>query len=317
MEQDWIESIGCGKFDRISENAVLKMDDCIQAMKCIESETVDACITDPPYFIDGMGCDWDAGKVNEKIEQSKLVHSIPIRMKFDPQQGKDLQTFIGKVSTEVFRILKPGGFYIGFSQGRLYHRMAVAVEDCGFEIRDMLAWKRKGYAKAFSQEHFIRQMDAEDAEKERLLKSLEGRKTPQLAGTFEPIVLAQKPKCGTFVENWMRYGVGLIDASQTLDGGFPSTIMDVPKPSKAERNGCGHPTMKPVKLMRHLVGIFAPRNGIVIDPFLGSGSTGIACLNTSRRFIGIEACDAYFNEARKRMLDSIQTDRDAFCGLIQ
>ena len=63
-----------------------------------------------------------------------------------------------KVSTEVYRILKPGGFYISFSQGRLYHRMAVAIEDCGFEIRDMLVWKREGQAKAFSQNHFVRKM---------------------------------------------------------------------------------------------------------------------------------------------------------------
>ena len=50
-----------------------------------------------------------------------------------------------------------------------------------------------------------------ETEKERIIKSLGGRKTPQLKGTSEPIVLAQKPKDGTFVNNWMAYGVGLID----------------------------------------------------------------------------------------------------------
>lgn len=311
MEQDWIESIGCGEFDRISENAVLKMDDCIQAMKCIESETVDACITDPPYFIDGMGCDWNTERLNAKAVKSKVVGSLPVGMKFDPQQGRDLQKFIGRVSAEVFRILKPGGFYLSFSQGRLYHRMAVAIEDCGFEIRDMLVWKREGQAKAFSQDHFVRKMNLTEEEKIRILSSLNGRKTPQLKGTSEPVVLAQKPKEGTFIENWMKHGTGLIDVNVSLDGKFPSTVMEVPKPSGAERKESTHLTMKPVALIEHLVRIFTNSGAVVCDPFLGSGSTGIACINAGRKFIGIELDKTYYEEAKARIISHAKEKKNA------
>lgn len=53
------------------------------------------------------------------------------------------------------------------------------------------------------------------------------RKTPQLNQEIEPIILAQKPKEGTFVENWIKYEVGLVDTTETLDGSFPSTVMEV------------------------------------------------------------------------------------------
>lgn len=283
--------------------------DSIEVLKLIKSNSVDACITDPPYFLDGMGNNWDVDTLNGKTSKSGVIGSLPIGMKFDTQQGKDLQIFMEKISKEVYRILKPGGFYLSFSQGRLYHRMAVAIEDCGFEIRDMLIWKREGQAKAFSQEHFVRKMKLPDDEKNRIITSLNGRKTPQLKGTSEPIVLAQKPKSGTFVNNWMKYGVGLIDTNVSLDGKFPATIMEVPKPKGKERSESSHLTMKPITLMEHLVKVFTKESAVVCDPFLGSGSTGIACYNTGRKFIGIELDKHYFEETKTRMLNHISEDK--------
>jgi len=104
-------------------------------------------------------------------------------MKYDRRQGQRLYDFMLHVSEEAFRILKPGGFFLSFSQGRLYHNMAESIEDAGFEIRDMLVWERAGQAKAFTQDHFVRRMDIPDDEKERIISSLGGRKTPQVKYT--------------------------------------------------------------------------------------------------------------------------------------
>lgn len=275
--------------------------DSLNFLQTLPSDSVDACITDPPYFIDGMGNNWDVNTLNTKTSKSKVIGSLPVGMKFDVQQGKDLQEFMTKVSKEIYRVLKPGGFFLSFSQGRLYHRMAVAMEDCGFEIRDMLVWKRDGQAKAFSQDHFVKKMSISDKEKESILASLDGRKTPQLRGTSEPIVLAQKPKEGTFVNNWLHYEVGLIDTKVSLDGKFPSTIMEVSKPKGEERGESTHLTMKPIKLMEHLIRLFTKEDAIVLDPFLGSGSTAIACLNSNRNCIGIELNEQYYIEAISRI----------------
>ena len=301
-------------FIDLTEDIAICNGDSIEVLKSIKSNSVDACITDPPYFIDGMGNHWDVNKLNDKTSKSGVVGSLPVGMKFDHRQGKDLQAFMEKISKEVYRILKPGGFYLSFSQGRLYHRMAVAMEDCGFEIRDMLIWKREGQAKAFSQEHFVRKMKLPDDEKNRIITSLNGRKTPQLKGTSEPIVLAQKPKDGTFVNNWMEYGVGLINTNVSLDGKFPATIMEVPKPSGKERSESSHLTMKPVTLMEHLVKVFTKESAVVCDPFLGSGSTGIACYNTGRKFIGIELDKHYFEETKTRMLNRFNIPQSESSG---
>lgn len=292
----------------LTNNISIGNGDCLIMLKKIKSESVDACITDPPYFIDGMGNSWDVNILKNKTMKSKVVGSLPVGMKFDPQQGKKLQAFMEEVSKEIFRILKPGGFYLSFSQGRLYHRMATAIEDCGFEIRDLLVWKRDGQAKAFSQEHFVKKMKISEKEKQKIIFSLNGRKTPQLRGTSEPIVLAQKPREQTFVFNWLKYGVGLVDTSVSFDGKFPTTVIEIPKPNKKERSGSSHLTMKPISLMEHLIKIFTKESAIICDPFLGSGSTGIACYNTGRRFIGIELDNGYFKEAKERILKYVDVE---------
>lgn len=279
--------------------------DSLQYLKELPDKSVDAIITDPPYFIDGMGGDWDNGKLREKTLHASVVGSLPVGMKFDPQQGRNLEKFMYELSVEARRVLKPGGFFLSFSQGRLYHRMACGIEDAGFEIRDMLVWYREGQAKAFSQDHFVRKMNISQDEKDRIIDTLAGRKTPQLKGQSEPIVLAQNPKDGTFINNWIEYGVGLIDTTQSLDGKFPGTVMNVPKPKGKERAESKHLTLKPIKLMEHLINVFTKPGDIVLDPFSGSGTTGVACVNTGRRYIGIELTTEFYLESINRLTEHI------------
>lgn len=260
--------------------------------------SIDCCITDPPYFIDRMGTNWDVQALQQSAQKAGVIGGMPVGMKFDPRQGQELQQFMTQISQELYRILKPGAFFLSFSMPRLYHRMACGIEDAGFEIRDEYVWKRAGQAKAFSQTHFIKKMSMPENDKKQLMLELENKKTPQLKPDFEAIVLAQKPKDGTFVNNWMTWKVGLVDVSQSLDGSFPSTIMEVPK----ERADIPHFTVKPVPLIEHLVRLFTIENATVIDPFMGSGTTGIACLHTNRNFIGIELSEEYFALCQKRII---------------
>lgn len=271
--------------------------DCRIILPMLPSNCIDCVITDPPYFLDKMGDNWQLDKMKESASKGKVVQSMPVGMKFDPQQGIELQKFMEDISKEIFRILKPGGFYLAFAQARLYHRLGIAVENCGFEIRDMAVWKREGQAKAFSQDHFIKKRNIPEAEKEKIIVELNGRKTPQLKPQIEPIVIAQKPKEGTYVDNWLKYKIGLIDTTISLDGMFPGNVMEVPK----EKNNIPHFTVKPVLLMEHLIKIFSPEEAIICDPFMGSGTTGIACKHTNRKFIGIELNNEYFQLSKERI----------------
>ena len=283
--------------------------DALKVLKDIPDESVHLVLTDPPYFIDGFGEYWDNSNLQRKASRAGVVGSMPVGMKFDPKQGRHFQAFMEPVAEELIRILKPGGFAVIFSQARLYGRLAVAVEDAGFELRDMLGWVYEGQAKAFSQDHFVRRMrHLSTAERSLILSRLDGRKTPQLKPCIEPMVLAQKPRAGTFVENWLTHEVGLVDTKQSLDGRFPGNLMPCAKPGKAEKGeGNEHLTVKPVRLLEHLIKLFTVEGQTVLDPFLGSGSTAVAALNTNRQCVGIEIERTYVRIAQQRLLQAAAT----------
>lgn len=278
--------------------------DCRSGLKILENNSIDFIVTDPPYFIDGMDNEWNDKRLQNRTQKSRIIGGLPVGMKFDRMQGNKLQEFMNPISREFFRILKPGGFCIVFSQARLYHRMAMSFDLAEFEIRDMLAWKYEGQAKAFSQTHFIKKdKNLSQSQKEELIEELNGMKTPQLKPQIEPMVLAQKPKIGTFVQNWKEYKLGLINTKESLNGKFPGNVMEISKQSRSKEsnNKIDHLTIKPVSLISHLIRLFTQEGQIVLDPFLGSGSHAIAALNNKRKFIGFEIEKKYFDIAQTRI----------------
>jgi len=304
----------------------LKPIDCKIGLKDITDNSIDLCLTDPPYFLDGLDDNWDVEKIKKLMENKKgTITSMPKGMKFNPEQGRKFQEFYNEISKEIFRVLKPGGFFLSWSSPRLYHRLAVAVEDQGFEIRDMYAWIYKlNRAKAMSLFHLIdKKKDLSDEEKEQLKKELDGWKTPQIKSCIEPICFAQKPKEGTFLENWVKYQVGLVDMKQSPGDGtktrVPANVMiasefgeeldevfSVPKPSKKEKGSHNdHISVKPIQLCEHLIRLLTNKESIVLDPFNGSGTTGIAAIMNNRNYIGFEINEHYYDISIKRYQDYI------------
>lgn len=269
-----------------------------------DDNSVQMILTDPPYFLDGLDNEWDKGQ-SDSVKGTGSVGGLPVGMKFDTKQGIEFQKFIQPIAHELYRILVPGGFFLSFSQPRLYHRLAVAVEDVGFEIRDLLVWHytKRAQFKAFTMTHFVERMEnLTEKEKRAWLRDLAGRKTPQLRPQFEAMMLAMKPREGTFVENWMKYHVGLIDANKTRDGRAPTTVMDFEKPIKEKYNS--HLTVKPVPLLIDLIQLFSSRGQVILDPFLGSGATAIAALRTDRSCVGIEINPEYVKIAERRIKEA-------------
>lgn len=278
--------------------------DCQVALKNLDDESIDFIITDPPYFIDGMDEKWNDINLKNKVKKSGVIGGLPVGMKFDKNQGKKLQEFMQRIAVDFFRVLKPGGFCIVFSQARLYHRMAMSFDVVGFEIRDMLTWKYEGQAKAFSQLHFIKKdKSLSQIQKQALIEEMKDLKTPQLKPQIEPMVLAQKPKIGTFVQNWQKYKLGLINSKESLDGKFAGNVIEIAKQvrKKESEEKIPHLTPKPVKLITHLIRLFTQENQVVLDPFLGSGSSAIAALQNKRKFIGFEIEKSYFEFAKNRI----------------
>lgn len=414
----------------------LLLGNCLDRLKDLEDNSVDAIVTDPPYGLSFMGKRWDYD-----------VPSVDIWK-------------------ECLRVLKPGGYLLSFAGTRTQHRMAVNIEDAGFEIRDMIAWvygsgfpkslnigkvmdkylktgnaswngtgdssngalgysklqHNQGYRPAdYSNKHQNKEEITED-----LAKKWEGWGTA-LKPALEPITVARKPLGEkTVAENCLKWGVGGINidgcrveytdgtteeqirrkytgsnegngsvtnnfgvkdikmtSESTLTGRFPANLIHdgsdevvglfpvckqaknvgefkqlenmrfsaggegvkkqkqtngeiisasasrffyCAKASKAERNiGCegleekvrvrqglagehkdtvsknSHPTVKPIALMEYLVKLVSRKGQVVLDPFMGSGTTGMACKKLDREFIGIEMMPEYMEIAKCRI----------------
>lgn len=281
--------------------------DCREVMRGMDAESIDAIVCDPPYGLSFMGKGWD--------------HGVP---------GVEFWT-------EAMRVAKPGAHLLAFGGTRTYHRLACAIEEAGWEIRDLIAWISN---KTFPKSH-------------NLKEDWKGWGTA-LKPVLEPIVMARKPLCGTVAENVTTHGTGAINIdgcridgvppsvpqpkfSRNMRAGFgasegrngamsfasgrwPANVMHdgsdeatapmgeaarffyCARASRADRgNTNNHPTVKPTALMRYLCRLVTQPGGIVLDPFCGSGSTGKAALFEGFRFIGIERESDYAAIARARI----------------
>ena len=157
---------------------------CLETLKTLDTASVDSIVTDPPYELGFMGKSWDNSGIAYNVE----------------------------LWAECLRVLKPGGHLLAFSGSRTYHRMVVAIEDSGFEIRDQIMWLYgSGFPKSLN-----------------LKDEWQGWGTA-LKPAHEPIVVARKPLIGTVANNVLTYGTGAlnIDGSrvgllhgETKRGGF-------------------------------------------------------------------------------------------------
>tara|TARA_X000001036_G_C20664614_1_gene800295 strand:- start:139 stop:1071 length:933 start_codon:yes stop_codon:yes gene_type:complete len=291
--------------------------DSLKKIDTLEDNSLDLVLTDPPYFLDKLDGSWNVVKVDSDESNSHIKH-LPKGMKFDKKQVKALYEFYYEISKKLMKKLKPGGYFLSFSAPRLYHAIAMACEMAGFEIRDQINWVyTQSMPKGQGISHYIDRMDVSAEEKTRLKEEYKDHKTPQLKSCFEPICVAMKPCSGTFLNNELKWGTGLVNFGEKVGDNatkVPANIITcenydeiydknflIKKPTKAEKGANNsHITVKPVELLEHLIKLFSKERSLVLDPFLGSGSTGVACKNTGRRCIGYEINEKYYKIAKMR-----------------
>jgi len=396
--------------------------DCLEVLKHLEDESIHALISDPPYELGFMGKKWDSTGIANNVELWR----------------------------DCLRVLKPGAHLLAFSGTRTYHRMAVAIEDAGFDVRDMLEWiYASGFPKSLNigkavdklqgnerevvreyETHDIRNAGLMDKKGSMTVSETKGNSEWEGFGTalkpaHEPICMARKPLEGkTIVENVLKHGTGGIDIDgcriPTLDtmkeqkakgsnggeaygnynldatytpseqGRFPANIictddalndgvmtkstaskghhrkgnvvgdnrtsvaaghfgdgacvegskisdsgsksryfdidvwaekhglLQFPKASKKERgDGNIHATVKPIQIMAWLIRLVSRDSDLILDPFLGSGTTLVAAKKLGRKAIGIELSEEYCEIAVNRIENALEQKTLFRGGLIE
>ena len=241
--------------------------DCLDVLRTLPDASVDSVVTDPPYGLEFMGKDWDAPwkassvgrgvrveseRAAEMTERGK-GHSTPggpflaARVDSTRVAGKPFQDWCEAWATECLRVLKPGGHLLAFGGTRTWHRLACAVEDAGFEVRDSIAWLYgSGFPKSLDVSKAIDK--AAGAEREVVGNTSEASGRTVGLGTsagyhgditsghcrditapatdaarewegwgtalkpaFEPVVVARKPLIGTVAATVLAHGTGALN----------------------------------------------------------------------------------------------------------
>jgi len=258
--------------------------DCLEKLCELQCACVDAIVTDPPYGLSFMGKKWD--------------YEVP-------------SVDIWK---ECLRVLKPGGHLLSFSSARTYHKMACNVEDAGFEIRDQIMWVYgSGFPKSTNQlkpSHEPIVMARKGGKKQELriddCRVGNEKRFNLAAGNHKNGNAYNMSKTGMPENVEGRECIGRWPANLIHDGNINiesfNKFFYCAKASNSDRGkGNNHPTVKPIDLMRYLIRLVCPVGSVVLDPFMGSGTTGKAALEEGMEFIGIEQSTEYMDISKKRL----------------
>lgn len=286
--------------------------DSLEELKNIPSNSIATCITDPPYNYEFIGMNWNQEEIDRRTKRASesssiLVKNIPygsglaggVRDKGWYKRNREnivnYSKWLEKWGKEVFRVLKPGGFFLIFNSNRTVAQVQVAMENVGFYARDILIWKRNtGIPKGLNVSLKMQKLGREDYEYWKGWNS-------SLYNMWEGISMLQKPLDKNYINTLDKYGVGVLNVKKYSN--FQTNIFDDIRRDKQEEFNT-HITIKPLDLIERLVNITTPQSqdNIVLDPFAGSGTTCVACIRNNIKYIGLEINPDYVEIAKKRLL---------------
>ena len=298
-----------------NKNYSLIKGDCLQLMKQLKDASIDAIITDPPYQY-----------LNTKEKDCE----------FDKPYNEEAYI------AEVKRCLKDTGFICMFGRGIAFYRQGVLLAEAGFKFKEEIVWnKRKNSSPILplGRRHencfifaktkkgtinkcrvpFVEYVDhlplKDTIEKiKNIIRNINNDiKKPAIFKAImlyleKGIIKYKLPSKQNFNNTCARINKcydSITSLKMLKEGVRENDIMNIPDMiEEASVKTPHHPTEKPVRLIERLIALVTNEGDVVLDSFMGSGTTGVACLNTKRRFIGMELDDTYFETACQRLAEA-------------
>lgn len=245
----------------------LRLGDCLEVMKTIPDNSVDACVTDPPYGT--TACKWDT--------------CIP----FEPM-WEQLKRITKKNGAIIFTTSQPFTSALIMSNPDMFRHEWIYKKRCAsnFAQAKYAPMKEHESVLVFGSKkvnYYPQKEERQGSGKERA-KYAYGDKSRHASGDFVGNIKGEYDKENDSGNDEMRY---------------PSSVQEFNNRASGDRGF--HPTQKPVALMEYLIKTYTSENETVLDFTMGSGTTGVACKQLKRNFIGIELDPHYFEIAKNRI----------------
>jgi site-specific DNA-methyltransferase (adenine-specific) len=257
------------KFNNMRDEIYLFNDDCLKILSLMPDNSVDTVFADPPYRLSNNGITCSGGS---RVSVNKG--------KWDKSGGFDDDTnFHGEWIKACRRVLKPDGtIWISGTYHSIY-QCGYLLQKNNFHILNDITWFKPNAPPNLSCRFFT--------------------------ASHETLIWARKDAGARHTFNYETMKNGLFPGDKLKkENRQMRSVWSIAVPRKLEKEFGRHPTQKPLALLERIIIASTRENNIIVDPFCGSGTTGVACKNIGKRyFIGIEINEKYFDLAKKRLAD--------------
>lgn len=247
------------------ENTLLTGDVLVQ-LKEIANDSVDLIFADPPYFLSNDGFSVKSGR---QVSVNKGT--------WDKSFGfeSEIQFHRAWIS-ECLRVLKPNGSIVISGTYHSIYKCGFIVQELGCRIINDITWFKPNGAPALAGRNFT--------------------------ASHETIIWASKSKKAKHVFNYKLSKSWKAPKDKLLNEGKQMrSVWSIASTPKREKTHGAHPTQKPLELLKRIVALCSIEGDVVLDPFCGSGTTGVACVLLNRQFIGIDLETKYIELTMRRM----------------
>jgi len=286
----------------------ITLGDCVDHIPHLTNGSIDLFLSDIPYGISLD--DWD---VLHNNTNSALLGQSPAQegktgfkrrgkpingwSQADRNIGIEYQQWCQDWATKVYPKMKMGSSLFVFGARRTIHRVINAFEDSGFLLKDTMAWKKPSAHHRAQRVSIVLERRGMDDE----ARKWDGWRLGNLAPIWEPIAWFMKPYKigGTITDNILENEVGAMNIGECKqNGSCPTNLLEFGFRKNEKRI---HEAQKPLDLIEYLIKLTTREDQIILDPFMGSGTTAVAAVSVNRKFIGFEINPAFHENSLLRI----------------